>query len=185
MPSLAHVEGSAAIHSPAAEFLAAFARRVRAGLLAGTSGRRNRYVITREDAGSLAFRADSRATAFNVGLNQVQLTVSTLGRVHYAIDYRRWAKYAVVLSAVFGVAFMILLLVGDVRGYIERHAASRLPGLSVQQNVAVAWLIALFWGFVWPWILIAAHRGPVRRLLERIIGEVDAAGRVADRPPVR
>jgi hypothetical protein len=41
--------------------------------------------------------------------------------------------------------------------------------------------MVLFWGFVWPWLLVALHKRPVRRLLERIIAEVDAAKGVSDR----
>ncbi|HEY8131013.1 MAG TPA: hypothetical protein VII12_03910, partial [Thermoanaerobaculia bacterium] len=55
------------------------------------------------------------------------------------------------------------------------HPASRFPGLSIDQNVAVAWAFAFFWGFVWPWNLILLHRRPLRRLMQRLIVEVDAA----------
>ena len=43
----------------------------------------------------------------------------------------------------------------------------------MNQNVALAWALALFWGFVFPWILIAMHRRPLRRLMDRLIAEVD------------
>jgi hypothetical protein len=35
--------------------------------------------------------------------------------------------------------------------------------------------MALFWGFAWPWLLIALHKRPLRRLMNQIIVEVDAA----------
>ena len=43
------------------------------------------------------------------------------------------------------------------------------------QNVAVAWAMALFWGLVWPWLLILIHRWPLRRLMQRLIADVDSA----------
>jgi hypothetical protein len=48
-----------------------------------------------------------------------------------------------------------------------------VPGLSVDQNVAIAWMMALFWGFAWPWLLIAMHKKPLRGLVERVITDVD------------
>jgi len=50
-----------------------------------------------------------------------------------------------------------------------------IPGLSTEQNLLIAWSMVLFWGFVWPWLLIHLHQRPLRRLLERVISEVDAS----------
>jgi len=66
------------------------------------------------------------------------------------------------------------LLLFDIRDYVARHPASAFPGLSLDQNVAIAWVMALFWAFAWPWILIALHKGPLRRLMEHLIAEIDA-----------
>lgn len=35
-------------------------------------------------------------------------------------------------------------------------------------------LMALFWGFVWPWLLIPMHKRPLHGLVVRLITEVDA-----------
>lgn len=105
------------------------------------------------------------------------------GRVRYAIRYPRWAGYAVALSAALGIILMAFFLTFDLRRYIASHAASRIPGLTLDQNVAIAWAMAVFWGFAWPWILIPLHKRPLRRLMEQIIGEVDAAASEA-RPRV-
>ena len=69
------------------------------------------------------------------------------------------------------IAFFLLF---DLRDYLARHPASMVRGLSLDQNVAIAWAMALFWGFAWPWILIAWHKGPLRRLIQGLIAEVDA-----------
>ena len=86
----------------------------------------------------------------------------------------RWASFALGLSGIFGLVGVVLLLALDVRGYIARHEATMLPGLSVDQNLFVAWAMVVFWGFAWPWLLIALHKRPLRRLVARLISEVDA-----------
>ena len=169
------VDGTTIIRAKPRAFVSAFVQRIETGLLRGASSRRCRYVVTRHGDDGLAFHATNWLTAFNVGLNDVELAVASDGRVSYTIQYRRWAAYALSLSAGLGLALGASFLVIDIRAYVERNAASRIPGLSTGQNVAVAWAMALFWGFVWPWILIAFHRRPVGRLMERLIAEVDAA----------
>ena len=172
---LASVTGVTTVRSPAPAFVAAFVRRLEAGLLSAGARRRNRYEVTRQGSDGLAFRAADWWTAINVGLNDVDIAVAGDGSARYVIQYPRWAAYALALCCALGVIFIAGFLVFDIRGYIARHPGSRISRLSLDQNVAVAWTMALFWGFVWPWILIVFHRRPLRRLLERIIGEVDAA----------
>lgn len=89
-------------------------------------------------------------TALSVGLNDVELAVAPGGRVHYAIRYWRWATYALALSGAMGVALIAAFLVFDIRDYIVRHPRSAIPGLSTDQNVAIGWVMVLFWGFAWP-----------------------------------
>jgi hypothetical protein len=60
------------------------------------------------------------------------------------------------------------------RAHREQARLADSPGLSLDQNVAVACGMALFRGFAWPWILVAMHKRPVRRLMERLIADVDA-----------
>ena len=74
-----------------------------------------------------------------------------------------------------------MLLSLDIRGYIARNERSMIPGLSTEQNLAIAWLMVLFWGFIWPWLLIALHKRPLRQLVTRLIGEVDVAAVPAPR----
>ncbi len=169
------VEGTSTVRAEPREFVSTFARRIETGLFPRASSRRNRYVVTRQGADVLAFRATNWMTSFNVGLNDVELTVSSDGRANYTIEYRRWAYYVLLLSAGIGLVLIAGFVMFDVRGYIAGHAVSRVPGLSIDQNVVIAWAMALFWGFVWPWILIALHKKPLRRLMEQLIAEVDAA----------
>jgi hypothetical protein len=73
-----------------------------------------------------------------------------------------------------GTIGIVLLVTLDVRGYMARHSSSTLPGLSIDQNLVIAWFMVLFWGFVWPWLLAPIHKRPLRRLVERLIADVDA-----------
>jgi hypothetical protein len=159
-------------------FVRAFARRVETGLLG--PGRSN-YAITRLERHGLAFRAADWATALSVGLNDVELTVSA-GQARYAIRYRRWAAYAAALSAVIGVGLAIVFLALDVRDYLDRDVLWLIPGLDTDQHVAIAWSMVAFWGFVWPWILVGLHKRPLRKLMERLISEVDQSAQTL---PVR
>jgi hypothetical protein len=37
----------------------------------------------------------------------------------------------------------------------------------------------MFWGFIAPWFLIAFHKRPLRRLVERLIRDVDRSASTA------
>ncbi len=37
-------------------------------------------------------------------------------------------------------------------------------------------MMVFFWGFVWPWLLIALHKRPLHRLVARIVSDVDPGG---------
>ena len=171
----ASVEGVATVRAPAPAFVASFNRRIERGLLTGAPGSRSRYRVTRQSSGDLAFHAVDWWTAINVGLNDVEIAVASDGRVDYAIRYPRWAALVVALGAAVGLLLIAVFLVIDIRTYIAQHPASRIGRLSTDANVAIAWGLALFWGFAWPWMLIALHKRPLRRLMERLIAEVDAS----------
>lgn len=175
MGFFASVEGSAAIRAQARDFIAAFVRRIETGLLTHAPRWRCQYRVTRQGDDRLRFRAADWWTAINVGLNDVELAVAPGGRVHYEIRYWRWASYALVLSGTIGVVLIAAFLVFDLRDHLLRHPESTIPGLSTDQNVAIGWAMALFWGFAWPWILIALHKRPLRCLMDQIVAEVDVA----------
>ena len=173
------ISGTAAIHSSHGQFVQAFEHRVAGGLLAGRPHPRSNYRVVDTRPDLLRVHASDWWTAINVGLNELELRPAQPGVVHYRVRYWRWALYALALSGMLGLIGVLLLLTLDVRSYIAEHASARLPGLSLDQNVLIAWVMVLFWGFVWPWLLIAFHKRPLHRLVARLIGEVDAraAGR--------
>jgi len=168
------IEGTVTIRSTAAVFLAAFRQRVAAGLVTGHPHPRSNYVVVETGHGHLRLRAADWWTAINVGLNELELQLPGDGIVHYRVRYWRWALYALGLAGGLGLIGLALLLALDVRGYIVRHPTTMLPGFSIGQNLLIAWGMVLFWGFVWPWLLIALHKRPLRRLVGRLIAEVDA-----------
>jgi hypothetical protein len=57
---------------------------------------------------------------------------------------------------------------------MEDTVVATIPGLSADQHVVIAWGMVLFWGFVWPWLMIAFHKRPLHKLMTQLIREVDA-----------
>ena len=169
------IEGTVSIRSPAGSFLQAFRERVSAGLLTGRPHPRSNYVVSEAASGVLVVRAADWWTAINVGLNRLELQHVPPDLIRYDVRYWRWAAYALGLSGALGLVGLAMLLSLDVRGYVARHERSMIPGLSIEQNVAIAWVMVLFWGFIWPWLLMAMHKRPLRRLVTRLIAEVDVA----------
>ncbi|HEX2443424.1 MAG TPA: hypothetical protein VHJ77_05720 [Vicinamibacterales bacterium] len=165
--------GTAPVRAQPEAFVRSFARRIETGLL---GPRRSRYAISRQERHGLAFRAADWPTALSVGLNDVELTVAA-GHARYSIQYWRWAAYGVALSAAIGVGLAVLFLALDVREYVDRDLLWMIPGLTTDQNVAIAWSMVVFWGFMWPWILVGLHKRSLRQLMERLISEVDESAR--------
>jgi hypothetical protein len=153
-------------------FIAAMRARVSTGLLTNP---RARYAVRRADASVIEVRAMDWRTAIGIGLNDIELLQYAPGSIHYRVRYWRWASYVIGLGAALGLTGAALLLGLDVRGYIERHPQSMIPGTSAEGHMTVAWLLILFWGFVWPWLLITMHKGPLRRVITSLITDVDAA----------
>lgn len=168
------IEGSASIRSPAERFFLAFQRRVVSGLLTGQPHPRSNYVVSKAGADHLEVRAADWWSAVNVGLNRVELRSQWPDLILYKVQYWQWASYVLCLSGGLGLFGIVLLLSLDVRGYMARHQDSMIPGMSIDQNLLVAWLMVLLWGFVWPWLLISLHKRPLHRLVTNLIGAVDA-----------
>ncbi len=118
-------------------------------------------------------RAVNWLTACNVGMNELFLDLSESGKIYFRLSYWRWTTYCVALCLVLGLAMIGFFLVIDIRQYIANNAQARIPGLSITQNVCFAWANVIFWGFAWPWILVALHKRPLQKLLAKIIAEID------------
>jgi len=175
------LEGTASIRSSPDAFFRAFRRRVSRGLLTGRPHPRSNYVVTEAGPARLEVRANGWWTAINVGLNRLELRPSSPGVIRYHVRYWQWARFVLFLSGALGLIGLVFLLGFDVRGYIIRHRSSMISGLSIDQNLLIAWSLVLFWGFIWPWLLIEWHKRPVHGLVARLIAEVDAE--VESAPP--
>jgi hypothetical protein len=170
------VEGILPLHSSPAAFTRAIRDQVASGLL-GPNVPRSRYAIVESTPDAVRIHAVNWQTAINVGLNDLELRFSHGGKLEYRVRYWRWATYVLGLGAILGLIGLVLLVSFDARGYIASHPATQVPGFSIDQHVIIAWMMVLFWGFVWPWLLIALHKRPLQRLVERIVSDVDASGR--------
>lgn len=174
MSWIPHIEGALPIQAPNARFIAALRQRVENGLFTGQHGAREHYEIVKSDPEFIRVRAVGWWTAINVGLNDLKLNFSESGKLQFRLSYWRWAAYCIVHCAVLGLAGAASFLALDIRSYIANHPGARFPSLSIDQNLDVVWSTVLFWGLVWPWVLIALHKRPLRRLVERLITEIDA-----------
>jgi hypothetical protein len=168
------IEGVVEIRSSTGRFLQAFRDRVAAGLLLGQPHPRSVYRVVEAGPALLRVRADDWWTAINVGLNEFELGLPQPGSVHYRVRFWRWALFAIGVSGTLGLIGLVLLLTLDVRAYIAGHQGSTLPRLSIEQSLAVAWAMVVFWGFAWPWLLIALHKRSLRKLVGFLISQVDA-----------
>lgn len=167
--------GKIDIASPTPVFFDAMKARVRLGLLTGRPDWRSRYVVDGHTEQELAIRASDFITAINVGLNEVVLRKAGNRTVEYSVNYWRWAAYVVGLGAVLGVAFVVGVLFWGIESRLGRHAFGADSALDRTIAVALFWALVLFWAGIWPWILIAMHKPFARKLLDRIIREVDVA----------
>jgi hypothetical protein len=168
------IEGDLGFKSPQAEFIAELHNRVASGLLTGKQPEpRSNYAVVESNTEFVRVRAADWLTAINVGMNDLDLQFSSNGSLHYRLRYWRWAIYSLSLCAclgLIGVAFFVML---DLPVYIANNADARIASLSVNQTLLFAWSNLIFWSVIWPWVLISLHKRPLRRLLARIVDEVD------------
>lgn len=146
------------------------AERVRTGLFPGAPASRNRYEIERSGQRSFRFRSASVLTGINVGLNRVELIAEGQG-VRYKVTYWTWARYVIFLSLglVGAIAAFMLPPVLGLDWYPEEWMAP------TDQILWFGLPMLVFWGLVFPWILIVSHRRPAARCLESLLTELNGA----------
>lgn len=173
MAFLPEIRGTLKIRSEPEPFFKAFRRRVTSGLLTGTPHRRSKYVATLADAQHLSVRAADWMSAMNVGLNDLDFEWAGKGNLRYRVRYWRWTLFCVALGAALAAIGIALVLTFDVRSYLMQRPGRMLWGLTLEQNITLLWAFIVFWGFVWPWILVVLHQRPLRALVERLVTAVD------------
>ncbi len=151
------------------DFISALAERVRRGLFPGASERRNRYKVVNESEGELRFRSEGLLSAINIGWNDVQVQIDlapeTPGappRIHYRVTFFNWAAYGVALCGFIAVCLIAGLSTFGGK-YVRDYPAAK----------TIFWVMVVFWGFVWPWILVALHKRPAAKALEHLLDEVN------------
>ncbi len=151
------------------DFIAALGERVRRGLLPVASQRRNRYAVIEESDNELRFRSVGFLTSLNIGWNDVRVRVESAAggapQIQYKVGYWAWAAYCVALCGVIGIVLIAAFLL----------FGSKLKGQQAGGEV-IFWAMVIFWGFVWPWVLVAMHKRPAARALERLFARLNETG---------
>ena len=173
MAFLPEIRGTLTIHTEPERFFRAFCRRVKSGLLTGTPHRRSNYKVIAADERHVSVRAADWWTAFNVGLNDLELEWTGKATLRYRVRYWRWTLYCLLGSAVLAAIGITLALTFDVRSYLTAAPGRLIWGLSVEQNILLLWGFIVFWGFIWPWLLVALHKRPLHALVKRLVAAVD------------
>jgi len=125
---------------------------------------RANYRVRHSSHDTMTFEAADFLTAYNVGLNEVELRHEGRRTIRYRVSFRRWNRYAVAHGALLGLILAILSALPAVR-----HAITRYPA-----GAWLFWGMVLFWGLAWPRLLTAFHRPFARAALERVLREVIA-----------
>jgi hypothetical protein len=153
------------------DFIQRLAARVSQGLFSMAPASRNRYVVVEQSDTALRFRSDSVLTGINIGLNDVRIQVDHAGgEIQYDVSYWTWAKYSIFLCLGLGVAMGVMLLTPLFGLYL--FPKDQYPPLLIIKVAIIPMIV--FWGLIWPWILIPFHKRPSAKCLTRIIDEVNA-----------
>lgn len=153
------------------DFVGALAQRVRSGLFPGASERRNKYKVVNESEGELRFRSEGLLSAITVGCNDVQVLIDLSPdipgdrpKIHYRATFFNWAAYGVALCGFIAICLITTASIFG-GGYLGDYPAAK----------KVFWIMVVFWGFIWPWILVALQKRPAARFLERLFDEVNSS----------
>ena len=141
------------------DFLARFERRVRDGLFEPGNRVRADYRVIASHRGELSFAAGDFLTAYNIGLNEVELRRAGDGTLSYHVRFARWARYVRIHGALLGAGLAAMHLVPAVRAQIDAR-----PG-----GEWLFWPLLVLWSAIFPWVLIGIHGTFARRALERIL----------------
>lgn len=153
-------------------FARRLAARVRSGLLPAAKRWRNRYEVSSETDESVRFRSTTLLTSANVGWNDVDLWIDRQqGEVRYRVAYWAWARFCFLLGLVLGAAFALLVVVPVLTGWYL-FPESYYP--SKAEVLTFALPMMGFWCVLWPWILVAIHKGQARRAFVRLLDEVNS-----------
>jgi hypothetical protein len=165
-----HFEGVYKPDALANDLTTRVAARVKSGIFPGASPARNRYEVLELTSDSMRFRSIGLLAGINVGLNDVRLQVDRASNsVRYTVEYWTWASYGLYLCLAIALVAGIGLLTPLAGVYL-------FPKDTYPSTAALKFGIfpmVIFWGLIWPWILILMHKAPAARCLTRILDEVN------------
>lgn len=136
-------------------------RRVADGFLVRGRRARANYRVVLASRDQLVLEAVDFATAYAIGLNDVELRRSGPDSLAYRVSFARWNRYAVAHGVLLGVVLAMASLHPSLQAQIESQPFGSW----------IFWSMAAFWSLLWPWILTGIHRGFARRTLEAILLE--------------
>lgn len=152
------------------DFIWMLAARVDKGLLPKTSKGRNRYEIVNVTEDAIRFRAVNFLTGINLGLNYVSIKVNReAGTIHYQVSFWTWARYCIFLCLGIGFALGALFLMPLMGLYL--FSRTYYPSSDEIKDYCIPMVI--FWGLLWPWILIVFHKKSAEKSLLKILEDVN------------
>ena len=162
------------VHKPdrlSSDFIAKLAKRIRsAALFPFASKRRNQYRTVEQTEDSLWFRSTGLLTGINIGLNDVRIHIHrNAGEIRYDVSYWTWGKYCIYLCLGPGLLLGLFLVTPFFGLYV--FPADWYPPLKVIKTWGIPSII--FWGLIWPWMLIQLHKRAAAKCLTRIFDEVN------------
>ena len=153
------------------DIISALTERIRNnGLLAPTASKaRNSYEILESGYDRLHFRSTGLLTSIAIGLNDVNVRIDQMqaNTLNYTIKYWTWAKYSIFLC--FGILILVPGILYFTQYKIISQSMNEIPGAVNSIPLFIFLGNALFWGLLWPWILIAIHKKHACRALEHIL----------------
>lgn len=148
------------------DFAARLKKRAEQGLLVpGHRSVRTNYLIRSEDRDEITLAAGNFLTAYNVGLNEVRVSLSGPTTLHYHVSFWRWTWTAVAHGAILGLLFLATFAFFP---EVQREIAAYPFGLVIFTTMAG------FFCILWPWILTAIQKPVAEKTLVRILREVMA-----------
>jgi outer membrane protein assembly factor BamB len=153
------------------DFIEKLASQTKTGLFPIASRCRNKYDIVAQSEKSLHFRSTSLLTGIHIGLNDVHIQVDeSTNRIQYDVTFWTWAKFCVSLSL--GVVFILGFFLTSHLFGLYIFPDFEYPSMFEIEMYIVPMII--FWGLIWPWILIYRHKKPAAECLIRIFEEVNS-----------
>tara|TARA_B100000614_G_C14280119_1_gene383128 strand:+ start:42 stop:572 length:531 start_codon:yes stop_codon:yes gene_type:complete len=152
------------------DFIWMLAARIDNGLLPKASNSRNNYEIVNVTDDSIRFRAVNFLTGINIGFNYVSIKINReAGTINYQVSFWSWARYCIFLCLGIGLALGVLFLMPLMGLYL--FSRSYYPSTEEIKDYCIPMVI--FWGLLWPWILIVIHKRSAEKCLVKILEEVN------------